>query len=83
MPLWLPSTSYGSIQFYTEGRDEPTETFESEKNAIKTFFMKINLVTMKIYKTYTHTYIVDEIVVTRALIRQLQLKDIKDMDQKG
>ena len=45
--------------------------------------MKINLVTMKIYKAYTHTYIVDEIVVTRALIRLLQLKDIKDMDQKG
>ena len=38
---------------------------------------------MKIYKAYTHTYIVDEIVVTRALIRLLQLKDIKDMDQKG
>ena len=45
--------------------------------------MKINLVMMRIYRTYTHTYIVDEKVVTRAFIRLLQLKDIKDMDQKG
>ena len=37
MPVWLPSTSYGSIQFYNEGTDEPTEIFELEKNAIKTF----------------------------------------------
>ena len=45
--------------------------------------MKINLVTMRIYKTHTHTYMVDEKVVTRAFIRLLQVKDIKDMDQKG